>query len=80
MKGDTVDIARIKDGVVANIEVATQEWIDENMGIDGYTFVFITKENPAHIGLGWSELSGFEQPPIVDHLISPVVEPADSAA
>lgn len=55
-------IARIKDGVVINIEVASQEWIDANQGIDGCTFVPYTPEQPAALGHGYDEVTGFEQP------------------
>jgi hypothetical protein len=32
-------VARIKDGIIVNIEVADQSWVDENEGVDGCTFV-----------------------------------------
>lgn len=58
-----MNIARIRNGIVINIEVADQEWIDANQGTDGCTFVEYTNEQPAHIGFGWTEANGFEQPP-----------------
>lgn len=58
-----MNIARIRDGVVTNVEVADQEWIDSNQDAGGFHFEPYTDEQPAHIGLAWSEADGFEQPP-----------------
>ena len=33
-----MNISRILDGVVVNIEVADAEWVAINQGVDGYTF------------------------------------------
>jgi hypothetical protein len=33
-----MNISRILDGVVVNIEVADAEWVAANQGVDGYTF------------------------------------------
>ena len=57
-----IAIARIRDGIVVNIEMAHQEWIDDNQGLEGFTFVPYTSEQPAWIGLGWTKAGGFEQP------------------
>jgi hypothetical protein len=59
-----MDIARIVDGVVANLEVASLEWIEANADPEGRTvFVPYTADNPAVIGLGWDPIGGFEQEP-----------------
>lgn len=59
-----MNIARVIDGIVVNLEVADQEWIDANTpSSDGAIFVPIPDWNPGHIGLGWNETDGFEQPP-----------------
>lgn len=57
-----MNIARIADGIVINIEVADASWIAQNDGVDGLRFIPYTDEQPAWIGLAWSELDGFEQP------------------
>lgn len=57
-----ISIARIKANIVVNLEVADQEWIDDNQGVDGFTFVPYTEAQPAWIGLGWTPENGFEQP------------------
>jgi hypothetical protein len=59
-----MNIARIKDGVVVNLEVADAEWVNANNGINDYVFVEYSDSDPAHIGLGWSSEEGFEQPPV----------------
>jgi hypothetical protein len=59
-----MNIARVIDGVVVNIEVADQAWILANTpSPDGAIFVEIPEIGTAHIGLGWSKNGGFEQPP-----------------
>lgn len=59
-----MNIARVINGVVVNIEVADQAWILANTpSSDGAIFVEIPEAGTAHIGLGWSEYGGFEQPP-----------------
>lgn len=65
-------VARIKDGIVVNLEVADDEWIAQNNGIDGYTFIPFVQEpddpatappSPA-IGYGFDPVTGlFKQPP-----------------
>ena len=69
---ETKSIARIKDGLVTNLEVADDEWIAANQGINGFVFISYTDEKPAHIGLAWTEEEGFEQPPIEE------VDPIDT--
>lgn len=64
-----MNIARIVNGLVVNIEIADQEWIDANQGVDGCTFVPYTDSNVAYIGLGWNEIDGFEQPSSVPYQV-----------
>lgn len=62
-----MNIARIdaKTSKVVNIEVASLEWIKENADPNGeFIFVESTDDNPAHIGLSWEPIGGFEQPPV----------------
>lgn len=66
-----MNIARIVNGLVVNIEIADQEWIDANQGVDGCTFVPYTDVNVAHIGLGWNETDGFEQPNSIPFEVTP---------
>ena len=49
-----MNIARIDaaTSTVANLEVAAAEWVAAN------------DDNPAHIGLTWEPIGGFEQPPM----------------
>lgn len=57
-------IARVVDGVVVNIEIATQEWLEENQNKqDAALLIPYTEEHPAFVGFGWSEKDGFERPP-----------------
>lgn len=59
-----MNIARVIDGVVVNLEVADQGWIDANTpSPDGAVFVQINDWETAHMGLRWDEVGGFEQPP-----------------
>jgi hypothetical protein len=59
-----MNIARVIDGIVVNLEVADQEWIDANTpSADGAVFVPVPDSVRGHIGLGWDEVNGFEQPP-----------------
>lgn len=60
-----MDVARIRDGIVVNIESASQEWLEANSNGGDFIFVPFTEENPAVIGLGWNEVDGFEQDEIV---------------
>lgn len=59
---EPLTVARIEDGIVVNIEVVTDEWLNGS-GAEGLTFVPIT-DQPAYIGLHWDVLTGFEQPPM----------------
>lgn len=52
-------IARLEDGIVINIEIADQEWIDAQP--DPSIFVEFTDENPAFIGGDY--VDGFFYPP-----------------
>lgn len=54
-------IARIRNGVVVNIEMASQDWIDAYDGPD--LIVPYTADQPANVGLGYDPVTGFEQPP-----------------
>lgn len=61
-----MEFARTLNGVVVNIEVADQEWIDANEGVDGYSFYPCSPDNRAAIGLSVDPLTGvFEKPPLV---------------
>lgn len=55
-----MNIARIKDGLVINIEVADQEWLDAQGDPDA--FVPYTDESPARIGDHWDG-QAFAAPP-----------------
>ena len=60
-----MNIARIDAATnrVVNIEVADLEWIKENADPDGpFVFVEYDDTNPAHVGLAWDSIGGFEQP------------------
>jgi len=59
-------VARIESGVVANVELAGQDWLDAHAGDAGV--VLDDPIHPASIGLGYDPVTGFEQP-------APVVEP-----
>ena len=61
-----VNIARIKDGIVVNIEIADAEWMAANLGADGFTFIAYGSEDHPHIGHGWNQVDGFEQLAIED--------------
>lgn len=58
-----MNIARIKDGTVINIEIADDEWT-EQADDDEVTFIAYDDTNPAFVGLSWSQADGFEQPPV----------------
>lgn len=58
----SIIVAKIKDNVVVNIEIADEEWIQQNDFVDGFRFIPTSIEHRAHIGLRWSEEDGFEQP------------------
>lgn len=61
-----MNIARIDaaTSLVVNLEVADAGWVKANADPDGpWLFVEYTDDNPAHIGLGWEPIGGFEQPP-----------------
>lgn len=54
-------IARIKDGIVINNEVADQDWLDQNQNNnDGYVFIVIETDSLPVIGSAWSPEHGFE--------------------
>lgn len=64
-----MEVARIKDGIVVNLEVADEAWVAANDGVDGYTFVpfdLYATDNaapPPQIGLRFDPATGrFEQP------------------
>lgn len=55
-----IRVARIKDGLVINIEMIASGDVATYNGPD--LLVPYTDSNPASIGYGWSEAGGFEQP------------------
>lgn len=57
-----MNVARIENGVVANIEVAEQDWIDE-CAANGITLVPYG-DQPIQAGMSWSEADGFGPPPL----------------
>lgn len=64
-----MNVARIKDGIVVNLEVADEAWVAENDGVDGYTFVAYdlyageSAAPPPQIGFRLDPATGrFEQP------------------
>ena len=61
-----MNIARIKDGTVINIEVAGQEWIDAQD--DPSAFVPYADDAPARIGDRWDG-QAFSTPP--DNALAP---------
>lgn len=64
-----MNVARIKDGIVVNIEVADEAWVVAHDGEDGYTFIAYEDTDPRpHIGLTWSKRGGFEQPPVPESI------------
>lgn len=70
-----LNIARIVDGVVVNIEVADQDWLQQNTAENGeFQLVVYHDENPAHIGLGWSLESGFQQPEDEDQQLNDLLD------
>jgi hypothetical protein len=58
-------IARIslETGLVVNVELADQEWLDAHANDPDFTFEPYVAEEPAIIGLGYDPSTGFEQPP-----------------
>ena len=57
-----MNIARVVDGIVVNIEVASQEWVAAQDD-PGVAFIEYTDANPAHIGLAFDSKTGvFAQP------------------
>jgi hypothetical protein len=61
-----MNMARVIDGVVTNIEVVSEEWLDLNQPNSDVLFVVYGDDNPAHIGLSWDQINGFEQPIPID--------------
>ena len=60
-----MNIARVKDGVVINIEIADETWVAANQGIDGYEFVPYDAASPAAPGYLWDGAT-FAPPPEPD--------------
>ena len=54
--------AVIENGIVQNIIVGVE---DEVVAANPTKYVEYFRESPAHIGLGWDDTTGFEQPVIV---------------
>lgn len=65
-----MNIGRIRNGVVVNIEIVDEQWVDDGSSDD--VLIPYTDEQPAFIGLGWSEVDGFEQPSATE---APVADP-----
>lgn len=59
--GNKMNIARMKDGIVVNVESADANWIEANEGVDGFTFLSYSDDNPAAIGGDY--VDGFFYPP-----------------
>lgn len=59
-----MNIARIDlaTGLVVNIEVGDQEWLDAHADDPDFLFEPYPEEQPAVIGLGYDPGTGFEQP------------------
>jgi hypothetical protein len=58
-----VNIARIDDGVVVNLEVVTQDWLDDNADDPNFTFVAYIEGDYPTIGYGYDPVTGFDYPP-----------------
>lgn len=55
--------ARVKNGVVENIEMATPEWVAENQGVDGFQFVVVSENDRPWVGYSYdSETGKFDGP------------------
>ena len=57
-----MNIARVRNGIVENIEVATEEWLQNYSLETNEQVVLLSGQDAPHIGLSWSEATGFEQP------------------
>lgn len=71
---DLINVARIVDGIVVNIEVADQNWINANT-TSSVIFVPVN-DSPVSPGMSWDSESGFGVAP----LVSPSQESLDWAA
>lgn len=59
-----MNIARIANGVVTNIEVAEPEWVKAHEHDHGVTFVAYNPDTEApYIGYEWNAAEGFQPPP-----------------
>ena len=67
------NFAVINGNIVENIIVADTKEIAES--VTGKLCVEYVNENPAHIGFGWDETNGFEQP-VVELPVSEEPPPA----
>ena len=64
-----MNLARVRDGVVVNIEVADTEWLSAAQATkndDSVELIEYTDDAPAHIGYRYNPEQGFEQPPDED--------------
>lgn len=76
-----MNVARILNGIVINIEVADQEWFEANsVGSDGSILIPYTNEQPAYIGLSWSKENGFEQPSEESEELNAMLSEVEDAA
>jgi hypothetical protein len=75
-----MNIARIDKatGVVLNVEVASQEWLDAHADDPDFDFVAYTPEAPASIGGTHDEVQGFTAPPAPDTITVTVQALADA--
>ena len=67
------NFAVINSNIVENIIIADTKEIAES--VTGKLCVEYVNENPAHIGFGWDETNGFEQP-VVELPVSEEPPPA----
>lgn len=58
-----MEIARIENGKVVNIEVVDADWVKENQELfDNNYCVLLSEGEKVTTGVGWSAETGFEQP------------------
>lgn len=56
-------VARIKNGIIENIEIASPEWVNENNKISDFNFVILSENDQPWIGHSYNyELKKFDRP------------------